>query len=215
MLIPNESKKINRYKNLHEGKTCCVFATGPSIRKTNFEGLDSFCSFGCNSFYNHWFRTNYFCVTDQIVWENHKRKILDQNIVFKGNLIKQYAEYKSNIINLSLKDQFLVECTKGYGLINKGIYKGHTVVNHILQIVYWMGFKTVFLFGCDCDYSKDYHFDGTQIDNFHRTNWDEVFEQYEVSKYFYELDGREIYNATNGGNLEVFERKHPLKNFLI
>lgn len=209
-MIFHKDSKIYFYKNLHKGETCCIFATGPSINKVNFQKLNSFCTFGCNSFYNHHFKTNYFCVTDELVWNAHKKEVLKLKVpIFKGSLMQKDAVEKENIINLKLKNKFLVDCKEDYGNLNKGIYRGHTVVNHILQITYWMGFKKVFLFGCDCDYSGSHHFDGTPIDNFHRTNWKEVFDQYEVSKYFYEKDDRKIYNATIGGRLEVFQRKSP------
>jgi hypothetical protein len=211
MLIPSRQKNIFEYKNIHKNQTCCVFATGPSINKTDFDGLDSFFSFGCNSFYNHWFETDYFCVTDNVVWNNHRKNLQRMQIpIFKNNKSNQ-----KNFVNISLRrDQFLVECREDYGAIDKGIYRGHTVVNHILQIAFWMGFKTVFLFGCDCKYSDsshECHFDKTPVDSVFRTEWDEVFEQYMVSKHFYELDNRKIYNATVGGNLEVFERMSPLE----
>lgn len=213
MIIPVRQKNILHYKDIHRGQTCCIFATGPSINETKFEGLESFVSFGCNSFYNHWFKTDYFCVTDDVVWQNHKEKISRIDIpVFKTN-----KESKKNFVDIYLKNEFVVDCKKDYGEIDRGIYRGHTVVNHILQIAFWMGFKTVFLFGCDCNYwDLKCHFDGTPIDNINegslaasKNDWKDVFEQYEASKRFYEADNRKIYNATSGGRLEVFERKKP------
>jgi hypothetical protein len=118
-------------------------------------------------------------------------------------------EKGDRIVNFTLRDQFLTDCLDDYGEVEKGLYRGLTVVNAMLQLAHWMGFATVFLHGCDCDYSGEKHFDGTPVDNFMREDWSDVFEQYEVSKWFYERSNRKIYNATQGGKLEVFERRSP------
>jgi len=100
--------------------------------------------------------------------------------------------------------------------LKKGIMeRGVSVVVSTLQIAYYMGFKEVYLLGCDCDYSGQHHFDGkkhkfniekkTPLSYSNRFNI--LMERYEICKKAFEADGRKIYNATVGGKLEVFERK--------
>ena len=71
-----------------------------------------------------------------------------------------------------------------------------------------MGFREVYLIGCDCDLSKGIHYDGSEETNApYVDSWNNVFKLYEICKKIYEEDGRIIYNATVGGKLEVFERR--------
>ena len=102
--------------------------------------------------------------------------------------------------------------------LSKGICSSVTVTQLCLQIAYYMGFKEVYLVGCDCDYSGVHHFNdeaysfqfkGTKDEKFKRwTNWylTNVFDMYSLCKKVFEADGRKIYNSTVGGKLEVFER---------
>jgi len=93
-----------------------------------------------------------------------------------------------------------------------GIYGGDTVIIDIcLQVAYYMGFKEVYLLGCDCDYSGMHRFDGLDSENKNAPSligdFSRMFESYQVCKDAFEKDGRKIINATEGGHLEVFQRK--------
>jgi len=84
------------------------------------------------------------------------------------------------------------------------------VMDVCVQMAYYMGFQTVYLLGCDCDYSGQTHYTGSPkkyIDSFwEKKKKPEVFLHYELCRKAFESDGRKIYNSTVGGKLEVFER---------
>lgn len=192
------------FRNIHLEKKCFLIATGPSINKNNLSLLKNEITFGCNTLYKHYFKTNYFCVFDNKVWENHKKYITYK---YK-KIFCPFSHIRFKLIDKVLKNRY------EYGNISKGIYKAHTVVGIMLQISFWMGFKEVILLGCDCKYSKkNHHFDGGLVDNFKRENWQDVFDCYEIAKKKYEKNGRKIYNCTVGGELEVFERR-KMEDFL-
>lgn len=107
--------------------------------------------------------------------------------------------------------------------ITKRVFLGNTVIiDFCLPIAYYMGFKEFYLLGCDMDYNLQNKTDYRKGSYFYDVNeetgrkapetlrtgeWQEtVFEAYRVVKRIFEDNGRKIYNATDGGKLEVFER---------
>ena len=65
-----------------------------------------------------------------------------------------------------------------------------------------MGFSEVYLLGCDCEDTG--HFDDKEVG---KANLNKLFTSYAVCKLAFEQDGRKIINCTDGGILEIFERK--------
>ena len=97
--------------------------------------------------------------------------------------------------------------------IEKGTADGGTVVMDAVQIAYYMGFKKVYLLGCDCNAVK-----GVKVKHFYEgyvpgcsgqgSSIEGWFKAYEMCKKAFEEDGREIINATVGGELELFRRQN-------
>jgi hypothetical protein len=90
------------------------------------------------------------------------------------------------------------------------VYDGYTITYSLLQIAIYMGFKDIYLLGCDCYYSPDpkkRHFLETQrIDPDAMTAADRMLYAYKVVKRYADKYHIRIYNATRGGHLNVFER---------
>ncbi|WP_107668519.1 6-hydroxymethylpterin diphosphokinase MptE-like protein [Cyanothece sp. BG0011] len=103
------------------------------------------------------------------------------------------------------------------------LHSGETVIlNFCLPIAYYLGFKEIYLLGCDCDYgiqkptdSRQYFYqsqeqtgDAPPFDWLQRS-WSTdgpMISSYVVARKEFEKTGRTIYNATAGGKLEVFPR---------
>lgn len=99
-----------------------------------------------------------------------------------------------------------------------------TILN--LQLAYYMGFSEVYLIGMDFSYQipKSAKVEGVNIESteddenhfhpeyfgkgkrWHDPQLDQVLKNYEMAMMIYKGDGRKIYNATVGGNLNLFER---------
>ena len=95
--------------------------------------------------------------------------------------------------------------------ISKGAYGGDTVIIDIcIQLAFYMGFKSVYLIGCDCDYSGSHRFDLKKSEN--KTtpaiegDFSRIFNSYEVCNDFFESQNKKIINCTVGGKLEIFNR---------
>jgi len=200
--------KLKKFKNLHSGETCFILGTGPSLNNTNIEFLKDKICFLTNGLYKNNFglKGTYFCVSDPIVWRNHKEGILkfvkDNNLVF----FKHGLEFHPDAIQIPALDFFNKNKHTGWGSLKNGAFAGVTIITFCLEVAFYMGFKTVYLVGCDCDYSGQHHFDGSQADNFPRFDWRKPFQIYKDIDEHYKAHNRKVFNATVGGKLEVFER---------
>ena len=107
-------------------------------------------------------------------------------------------------------------------------YAGQSVTFMNLQLAYYLGFTHVYLIGMDFSYKiRDVdeakgltlisHAD--DVNHFHPDyfgkgkKWHDpkvhnVAKCYKFAKKIYEADGRNIFNATIGGKLEIFPRKN-------
>ena len=107
------------------------------------------------------------------------------------------------------------------------LYCGQSVTIINLQLAYYMGFSEVYLIGMDFSYTipDSAKVEGDlitstedDVNHFHKDyfgkgkTWkdpklDRVMNNYQLAKVMFEADGRNIYNATAGGKLEIFERR--------
>jgi hypothetical protein len=215
------SHKLKKFKNIHKGQRCFIIGTGPSLNKTNLSLIKDEIIFGANTLYRglekFGITCDYYAISDEVVWKKHFDGILGlDTTLFIGDTagkdylsnIRFYKKYQKNkpIVIRGLED------IRSEGWLSKdltkGAYWGSTIIIDIcLQAAYYMGFKEVYLLGCDCDYSSSHRFDGLPTENVVQENWPYVFSAYQIGKEVYENDDREIINATVGGKLEVFKRK--------
>lgn len=102
------------------------------------------------------------------------------------------------------------------------VVDGFTVTYSAMQLAYFMGFKEVYLLGVDFNYQRIIKKDGmieeknneksTYFDkNYDPQNknagfMDGMLQSYETAQRFCETHDFKIYNATRGGQLDVFER---------
>jgi hypothetical protein len=106
------------------------------------------------------------------------------------------------------------------------LYCGQSVTYINLQLAFFMGFTEVYLIGMDFDYViPESHkrtgdvllSDTDDMNHFHKDyfgkgkTWkdpklDRVLCNYKMAKLAFESVGREIFNATIGGKLEIFRR---------
>lgn len=92
------------------------------------------------------------------------------------------------------------------------IYDNFSVTNMAMTLALYMGFKEIYIIGCDCNYDKAAHFCNSKIDpkGEEEGRWahavDFNIRGYITMKAYAEKMGARVYNATRGGHLEVFER---------
>lgn len=211
---------IRSFKNIHEGR-CFIIATGPSLTMVDLKKLEKEWTFGVNSICKvtkelGWEPT-YFGIQDQNVFESLKLDLdqLKKTTGFIGSTVNMeqtlpfnWCEYPLNLLNHQYTyDVFTSKFSKNSFL---AVYDGYSVVYSMLQIAVYMGFKEIYLIGCDCTYSDDrnkQHFVETGVfDPTYKTAGERMIFAYKKAKQYADKNGINIYNATRGGMLEVFPR---------
>jgi hypothetical protein len=106
-------------------------------------------------------------------------------------------------------------------------YCGQSVTMLNLQLAFYMGFSEVYLIGMDFSYNipdsaivTGLNIESTEDDQnhfhpdyfgkgkkWHDPQLEQVLKNYQLAKSVYQWGGRNIYNATHCGHLEVFERR--------
>lgn len=88
-------------------------------------------------------------------------------------------------------------------------YIGYTVVYSCIQLAAYMGFHEIYLIGTDCNYvigSKNNYFWASSEKDMMNHEMDKIFMGYQAAKRYADAHGIKIWNATRGGNLEIFDR---------
>lgn len=224
-----DTHSIKKFKNIHIGETCFIIGNGPSMR---FSDLDSIYklnvkSFACNKIFlgfseTQW-RPDYFFVSDSKILKDIRLEEIglsydkmffprcDKKNLKKGNF---YETLEHNW----MKDSLFSSDS------HKGVYAYGTIISEMLQFAYYMGFQKVYIIGVDFSYNmksvdrKDRTFVSAGNNYFIKEYENEGailnlscpeanINGFNAARKGFESNGREIYNATRGGKLEVFIRK--------
>lgn len=206
---------LRKFKDIHNGKRCFIIATGPSLANTDLSRLKEEYTFGVNAlclkFDELGWRTNYFVLSDYKAFMKMGPVLTDKKMDFFCTWKAEDNPYgifvPTFIYNCYMTDYRKKVFTKN---IEAGIGDGNTVVLQAIQIAAYMGFKDIYLLGVDCNYDTkegplyfvDHGIRGLE----QRGAGVRMIADFTVIKKFAEQWGVNIYNATNGGMLEVFPR---------
>lgn len=220
------NKRIEDFKNIHNNQRCFIVATGPSLAIRDLEVLrkHGVKCISMNRIYNLFaqtmWRPDYYMIEDTMMIEDLRKEIAEMNlpVKFVSSVPEEYWKQKDvgnsiryQLINLDMTGQELPLFSEK---IEKCVYEGSTVTYACIQLAVYMGFNEIYLLGVDFNYSQDLydeknHFTGYQKDKKVRLNTvypERMQAAYKGAKQYAETHGIQIYNATRGGKLEVFER---------
>lgn len=251
---PDELFKANqRFKNRHQGKRCFILASGPSINQQDLTLLKDEICFSVSSFFLHndisvinpkyhvlapthhpfdfsQVRTVFQGLNDRLpadchVFLGHKMYEFSYHNFLKANkdfLTKEFSWINySDSLELS-DDNFDSESL--WDIAGKP-YSLRTVIYSAICIAQYMGFKEIYLLGCDHDYLKDtsritdHHFykdsqsysDKEHLSEFTTEKWFYEYyrrwKDYRLMRTYLQSRNVTVYNATLGGMLDVFERR--------
>jgi len=225
-------KKIeenNAFQDKYEGEACFVIGNGPSLTAEDLNKIKElhFISFASNKIFKLFndtdWRPDYYAISDPVVYLSNKQifdsltleKFIPLDIFVKNNLdskdwhvfMRQYQSFPDRF------RAFQPDMTKTLG-------EGWTITYFLLQMAVFMGFKTIYLLGCDFSYSFGIGVDGkvfkdpTVVNYFQNgdsapdttPNLQYNYLAYKEARRFADENGITIYNATRGGKLEVYER---------
>ena len=201
-------------KDSEKGETCFIIGNGPSLRLNDLLAIRGVKCFGSNRIYmleDSWVPDYYVCC-DKYVLTSGKIAGYVAGIKFLPDIYAIDGSEKGTV--------YTFHADRGRGRrihpvgfsddITRKINFFNTVSFTAIQIAAYMGFKTIYLLGMDCDYTPDCkgrtHFYGLDPLAAGDHQQERSVDDFEAAKCYAESHGIKIYNATRGGNLEVFER---------
>ncbi len=223
-ILSGDSKKIKKLKNKYKGKRCFIIGNGPSLNKTNLSLLKNEYTFAVKSFIPNGIKMfqlipNFYCFSDRdalyatihLFASNIPEKTLAFLPFNEKKKIKPYLKKENNIYYINDTPDTLL--TKNYFSANpeKQLYRGGQtiIIDYCLPLAFYMGFKEIYLIGCDCSLKHGKHYDKQDFiakANPTTIGWDGMFKGYKIVKKYADKHNIKIKNATVGGDLEIFER---------
>ena len=226
-------KRIRGWKEKYSGKKAVILCNGPSLNKVDFKCLkeSGIFSIGLNKINLLFKKTDFrpsiiVAVNQYIIRQNADFYNVAEMPLFLDCQSKKWVKFRKNIhfLHSSIGNgNFARDCSIS-------ICQGHTVTYVAMQLSFHMGFNEVALIGCDHYFStkgfanelvnakkKDFdHFDleyfsGDQKWQLPDLSKSELY--YKIARDNFERYGKKIINCTEGGKLELFERK-SFKEFL-
>jgi hypothetical protein len=219
----NHASRLKQFKNKHQGEDCFIIGNGPSLNSMDLTPLRRYHTFGLNKIYLLFDRVDlnltYLIAVNKLVIEQSAH-------IYQNLPITLFLNYKNARGIINKKDNFHFVYTGAKSTfkpdITRKICEGATVTYVAMQIAYYMGFRNVFLIGVDHNfkvhgkpYEKQFmqgndinHFDPNYFKNkeWQLPNLKTSQSSYNLAKYFYNKDGRKIYDATVNGRLNIFPK---------
>lgn len=229
--VPSNEKffELKRFKGIHKGKRCFIVATGPSLTIEDVNKLKGEICWTCNSgiklFEKTDWRPDYYAIADGTVFRRIESDLDPKE--FKASFYnhKDISWEGENVFPLPMWVSLVMDAEtrrviprswrkKRMSLdISKKVFMGGNITNVILQICFYMGFKEIYLLGCDCNYKganvhsslTGYNDDDKLFESADYIGWS-MIKDHECAKKTADKLGIKIYNATRGGMLEVYPR---------
>lgn len=220
----NKYWAVRKYKGIHQNQKCLLIGNGPSLRISDLEMIKNrnIVTFGCNRInllyeQTEW-RPDYYVAIDPYIMDENREKMEQFDMPCFVQDVFGMSPFRNEHIILFRK--IVEDYLPGYPSFSSDMSKctyggGATVMYNMLQIAVYMGFKEIYLLGVDFSYGEDgenTHFYIMEQDDI-RTKGEGVLAKdltrrcYISAKNYCESNNIKIYNATRGGNLDIFERK--------
>lgn len=218
-------KKLKKFHNIHRGERCFIVATGPSITYEDLDKIKNEYTFSMNSmvlsFGNTNWRPTYYGIQDNNVykkisdtlWDSgfeHERIFVGSRITSRNSIPDDVNKFVLEKMNQRVMSEFFgIYYTKFSRNFALKAYSGYTITYSLIQLAYYMGFKEIYLLGCDCNYvqgQKQHFIEHGHIDPTADKAKDRMLVAYQVANEFCQKTDLKIFNATRGGMLEIFPR---------
>lgn len=225
-------KRIRALKGAYKGKKAVIICNGPSLRKVDLSKLEDVYTFGLNQFH---------VAFDEMTFRPSCMVLIDLLAVQKGleflksTEIPLFLSHKSISLVPSRKNityMHEVRTRRFIRDLSMSFCSGFSVTYTAMQLAYHMGFDQVGIVGCDHNFytegkerlkpveigrkREEYYFSKKYNQDMQvafPASRHDVDYNFGIARDFFEHSHREIYNCTEGGQLEVFTRM-PLDVFL-
>lgn len=212
------NSKITKYKNKHNGQRCVIVATGPSLCACDLDLVEKnkMVSFSVNSVFKIFdqtlWRPTYYVIDDYRAIQKYDdiMQTVSKDAVFIGDTFQKEKNYGRNAYLHHIHyESYLNRLPKFSEDFAQKSYLGYTVVYSCIQLAVYMGFRELYLLGTDCNYvmgSRNNYFWQSKEKDVMNHELDKIMMGYQSAKKYADGHGIKIWNATRGGNLEVFDR---------
>lgn len=236
LFLNENFRKLAGYRNCHRGERCFLIGTGPSLKAADLELIKKEYSIGCNMLYKLYdqtaWRPTYYCMTDRVYAKHQSPEMVryvDVPIFTPKSTYRRMAGKSEHMIYVN--DIYDYETYKIRGKMLSYCWLKASVMLFMMELAVYMGFSEIYLLGVDCTntytanghFTKDYMKEDTKKAEDQRMrrdlkkkqltpeemgfhNYRRSIEAYGVVHEFAKAHGVRIYNATRGGDLEVFPR---------
>lgn len=224
-MIPYKNIRIEKFREIHNGERCFIIATGPSLRIDDLKILDQnkeFCISMNSIFYlfdrTSW-RPNCYCVIDGTAIDAYRNGIMNipvDNVFLADSSIKfDYTALPENYyIFHYITGKYFLDNPVVPNDFSQTFYTGGSVTNACIQLAMYMGFKEIYLLGVDFNFKLEKKHCTSDIDKHGDCILDSFLSDYNrimlniynAIRVYANSHDIHIYNATRGGDLEVFER---------
>jgi hypothetical protein len=216
--------KVRKWKDRFEGEKAVILCNGPSLLDVDLSMLDGTFTFGLNKinllFSKSDFRPSCIVAVNLLV--------IDQNTGFYNETdIPLFLDRHGHGLVSPRRTVSFLHSSSQAGFARDcswSINQGCTVTYVAMQLAFHMGFREVALVGCDHNFAvkgpanstvvagerDDSHFDPNYFADGVKWQLPDLFESevaYTRAKNMYEAFDRKIVNATEGGELTIFERE--------
>lgn len=216
--------QIKSFQNRHQGQRCFIIATGPSLTIADIEKLKNEITFGMNSiiriFDQTEWRPTYYGIQDRQVYESMEESILEHyrnaDNVLVADQLGNYFQLPESFIqfpyngNYHIYDGKYEEYSARFSDNSyEVVYDGYSITYSLIQIAVYMGFKEIYLLGCDSTYAKgakNHFVESGFVDKNAPSSFNRLMTGYHEANKYAISHGIRIYNATRGGALEIFPR---------
>jgi hypothetical protein len=221
--------RLSALKDVHCGERCFIIGNGPSLRDTNVSMLKGEFSFGMNRIYlafKDWgFETSFLVSVNDLVIEQCVDDFLRLTMPrFFSWRSRKYFPHEA--IQGRNAPMFLHTSYTGPKFsqdVRGRVWEGATVTTVCLQLAFHMGFKQAILIGVDHSFAAKgkpnttvvsngddvSHFDPRYFGKGFRwqlPDLDTSEQGYWMARQAYEAAGRSVFDATIGGQLQVFPK---------
>ena len=213
--------EIEKFRNIHKGKRCFIVATGPSLRMSDLDVLKEnkeICISMNSIFYafneTEW-KPDYYVMCDYRGFDEYEKNL--DSLPIKAKFLSDNSKtfwktsHDRNIYRYHQHYEYYYDRLPKFSTdFSKKSYTGGSVTYACIQLAVYMGFREIYLLGVDFtgankSVSKYSHFHTEK--ELIAVNYTELVKAgYEKAKLYAEEHEIKIYNATRGGELEVFKR---------
>jgi len=217
-------RRLAALKDSQRGRRAFILGNGPSLARTDVSQLAGEASFGMNRVYlafPEWgFQTSYFVCVNDLVIEQSAPDLATLSMP------KFLSWHSRRLVPLDAHTIFLHTTYEGptFARDARGrLWEGATVTYIALQLAFHLGFDPVILIGVDHSFSSKGkpnttvisqgqdadHFDARYFGAGFRWQLPDLAQSeraYRMARRAFEADGRQVLDATIGGQLTVFPK---------